>query len=76
MKKIDISAAQSCPGVELVLTAKDVPGERLLGHIVHDWPVMIAEGEETRYVGDALVILAATTKKDGPAGAGADSRRV
>jgi selenium-dependent xanthine dehydrogenase len=63
VKKIDITAAQKCPGVELVLTAKDVPGERLLGHIVHDWPVMIAEGEETRYVGDALVILAATTKE-------------
>jgi selenium-dependent xanthine dehydrogenase len=47
----------------IVLTAKDVPGERLLGHIVHDWPVMIAEGEETRYVGDALVILAAETKE-------------
>jgi selenium-dependent xanthine dehydrogenase len=63
VKKIDISAAQSCPGVAAVLTAKDVPGERLLGHIVHDWPVMIAEGEETRYVGDALVVLAATTKE-------------
>jgi selenium-dependent xanthine dehydrogenase len=63
VKRIDISAAQACPGVELVLTAKDVPGERLLGHIVHDWPVMIAEGEETRYVGDALAVLAATTKE-------------
>jgi selenium-dependent xanthine dehydrogenase len=63
VKKIDISAAQACPGVEVVLTAKDVPGERLLGHIVHDWPVMIAEGEETRYVGDALAVLAATTKE-------------
>ncbi len=63
VKKIDISAAQACPGVEVVLTAKDIPGERLLGHIVHDWPVMIAEGEETRYVGDALVVLAATTKE-------------
>jgi selenium-dependent xanthine dehydrogenase len=51
------------PGVEVVLTAKDVPGERLLGHIVHDWPVMIAEGEQTRYVGDALVVLAATSKE-------------
>jgi selenium-dependent xanthine dehydrogenase len=61
VKKIDISAAQACPGVEVVLTAKDVPGERLLGHIVHDWPVMIAEGEETRYVGDALALVAATT---------------
>jgi selenium-dependent xanthine dehydrogenase len=63
VKKIDISAAQACPGVVLVLTAKDVPGDRFLGHIVHDWPVMIAEGEETRYVGDALVILAATSKE-------------
>lgn len=62
IKKIDISAAKACPGVVSVLTAKDVPGERLLGHIVHDWPVMIAEGEETRYVGDALAVLAATTK--------------
>lgn len=63
IRRIDISAAQALPGVEIVLTAKDVPGERLLGHIVHDWPVMIAEGEETRYVGDALVVLAATTKQ-------------
>ena len=63
VKKIDISAAQACTGVEVVMTAKDVPGERLLGHIVHDWPVMIAEGEETRYVGDALVVLAATTQE-------------
>ncbi len=45
-----------------MLTAKDVPGERLLGHVVYDWPVMIAEGEETRYVGDALALVAATTK--------------
>jgi selenium-dependent xanthine dehydrogenase len=63
VKKIDISAARAFPGVEVVLTAKDVPGERMLGHIVHDWPVMIAEGEETRYVGDALAVLAATTKE-------------
>jgi len=63
VKKIDISAARALPGVEIVLTAKDVPGERLLGHIVRDWPVMIAEGEETRYVGDALAVLAATTKE-------------
>jgi selenium-dependent xanthine dehydrogenase len=62
VKSIDISAAQSHPGVEAVLTAKDVPGERFLGHIVHDWPVMIAAGEETRYIGDALAIVAATSK--------------
>ena len=63
VKKIDVAAARAFPGVEVVLTAKDVPGERLLGHVVYDWPVMIAEGEETRYVGDALAVLAATTKE-------------
>jgi len=63
VRKIDISRAQLFPGVFSVLTAKDVPGERLIGHIVHDWPVMIAEGEETRYVGDALALVAATTKE-------------
>ncbi len=46
-----------------MLTAKNIPGERLLGHVIYDWPVMIAEGEETRYVGDALAMLAATTKE-------------
>jgi selenium-dependent xanthine dehydrogenase len=62
VKRIEIAAAQAHAGVEAVLTAKDVPGERLLGHLVHDWPVMIAEGEETRYVGDALALVAARSK--------------
>jgi len=63
VKKIDTAAARALPGVEAVLTAEDVPGERLLGHVVYDWPVMIAHGEETRYVGDALALVAATTKE-------------
>lgn len=61
--RIDVSAACKLPGVEAVLTAADVPGERMLGHVVYDWPVMIAEGEETRYVGDALALVAATTRE-------------
>lgn len=63
VKKIDISAALSYPGVEAVLTAKDVPGERFLGHIVHDWPVMVAEGEETKYIGDSLALVAGRSKQ-------------
>jgi selenium-dependent xanthine dehydrogenase len=63
VKSIDISAAQSYPGVEIVLTAKDVPGERFLGHIVQDWPALVAVGEETRYIGDSLALVAAVTKK-------------
>ncbi len=63
VKKIDIAAARAFPGVKVVLTAQNIPGERLLGHVVCDWPVMIAEGEETSYVGDALAMLAATSKE-------------
>lgn len=62
VRSIDVSAARALPGVVAVLTAEDIPGERLLGHVVCDWPVMIAAGEETRYVGDALVLVAAETK--------------
>ncbi|GAB6180811.1 selenium-dependent xanthine dehydrogenase [Desulfotomaculum defluvii] len=62
VKHIDINQAKELAGVEAVLTARDIPGERFLGHIVHDWPTLVAEGEETRYVGDALVLVAATSK--------------
>jgi len=62
VKRIDVAVARAYPGVEAVLTAGDIPGERFLGHIIHDWPVMIAEGEETRYVGDALALVAASSK--------------
>jgi selenium-dependent xanthine dehydrogenase len=63
VKSIDSSAAQRYPGVAIVLTAQDVPGERFLGHIVQDWPVMVAQGEETRYIGDSLALVAAASRK-------------
>ena len=63
VKSIDVSAARAHSGVEVVLTAEDVPGERYWGFISKDWPVLVAVGEETRYVGDALVLVAARTRK-------------
>lgn len=63
IKKIDTSAALALPGVEAVITAKDIPGRRHQGHIIPDWPAFIAEEEETRYIGDALAAVAATSKK-------------
>ncbi len=58
VKKIDISKAESLPGVLGVLTAKDVPHNKV-GHIQQDWDVMIAEGDITRYVGDAICLVTA-----------------
>lgn len=62
IKGIDVSRARAVPGVVAVLTADDVPGERYLGHLKHDWPVMIAVGEESRYIGDAIALIAAENK--------------
>lgn len=59
VKRVDVSAALEQPGVERVLTARDVPGERYVGLIVRDWPILVAEGEETRYVGDVLAVVVA-----------------
>ncbi|WP_148133843.1 selenium-dependent xanthine dehydrogenase [Candidatus Formimonas warabiya] len=63
IKSIDISKAKRHPDVEVVLTAENIPGNRIDGYLVKDWPVLVAPGEETRYVGDALAILAARSKK-------------
>jgi selenium-dependent xanthine dehydrogenase len=62
IKRIDTSKAISYPGVEAVLTAEDIPGENYWGHIFHDWPTLVAVGEETRYIGDALALVAAQSK--------------
>lgn len=59
---IDTRAAAALPGVLRVLTAADVPGERSIGLIRKDWPLMIAVGEETRYVGDVLAEVVAETE--------------
>ncbi|EHM10496.1 LOW QUALITY PROTEIN: selenium-dependent molybdenum hydroxylase 1 [Thermanaerovibrio velox DSM 12556] len=59
VKKIDVSEARAMEGVEAVITWKDIPGKRIIGHLVQDWPVLVAEGEETRYVGDALALVVA-----------------
>ncbi len=55
---IDYSEALALEGVVDVLTAKDVPNNKV-GHIQQDWDVMIAKGDITRCVGDALCIVVA-----------------
>ena len=71
LKGIDTREAAAMPGVVAIMTAKDIPGERYQGHIIADWPAMIDIGEETRYVGDAIAIVAATTRAEAKAAAAA-----
>ncbi|KAA3612388.1 MAG: selenium-dependent xanthine dehydrogenase [Calditrichaeota bacterium] len=57
---MNFDKAKALPGVVQIFTADDIPGDRLTGLIVQDWPVMIAVGEETRYIGDVLACVVAT----------------
>ena len=61
IKSMDLGAALAHPGVLRIFTAEDVPGDRFIGLIKQDWPLMIAVGETTRYVGDVLAIVVAET---------------
>lgn len=63
VKSINIEKAKNHPEAIAVLTAEDIPGARYIGHIVKDWPALIAVGEITRYVGDAVALAAARTKE-------------
>lgn len=63
VKGIDPSAALAMEGVERIITAADVPGERYVGLIVKDWPILVAIGEETRCVGDIIAIVVADSQR-------------
>jgi CO/xanthine dehydrogenase Mo-binding subunit/aerobic-type carbon monoxide dehydrogenase small subunit (CoxS/CutS family) len=56
---INVEKAEQHPDCVRILTAKDVPNNKI-GHIKQDWDVMIAAGQETRYIGDALALVGAT----------------
>ena len=59
---IDTSKAEALPGVLAVLTAEDVPNNKV-GHIQQDWDVMIAKGDITRMVGDAICLVVGETQE-------------
>ncbi len=68
---LDPTPALALPGVVRVLTAGDVPGERYQGLILKDWPLMVAVGETTRYIGDVLAVVVADTEAHARAAAAA-----
>jgi len=66
---VDTSRAARHPGVMAIVTAKNVPGRRFYGLIVPDWPGFVAEGEETRCVGDIVAAVAAVDARTARAAA-------
>jgi selenium-dependent xanthine dehydrogenase len=59
--RIDSEKAKKTQGVHRIFTANDVPGERYIGLIHNDWPVFVAEGEKTRFIGDVIAGVVAET---------------
>ena len=58
---IHTEEAKRLPGVVGVFTAADVPGSNKVGHLKQDWDTMIAVGDITHYLGDAVCLVAAET---------------
>ena len=58
---IDASEALALEGVVAVYMAEDVPNNKV-GHIQQDWDVMIAKGDITRCMGDAICIVVAESE--------------
>ncbi|RRJ24200.1 selenium-dependent xanthine dehydrogenase [Lachnoanaerobaculum gingivalis] len=59
---IDASEALAFEGVVAVYMAEDVPNNKV-GHIQQDWDVMIAKGDITRCMGDAICIVVAESEE-------------
>lgn len=57
--KIVTSKAENLPGVKAIVTAKDVKGTNRFGGVVQDQPVLVAEGEKVKLVGDPVALVAA-----------------
>ncbi len=62
VNKIDVSNAEQHPECVKILTAKDAPYNKT-GHVLPDWDVMIAEGDTTRYIGDAIALVCTKTQE-------------
>lgn len=57
--KIDISEAKKLNGVVDIITAKDLPASHKVGHLLHDWYILIGEVETTKFIGDAVALIVA-----------------
>ncbi|MDO4330923.1 MAG: selenium-dependent xanthine dehydrogenase [Lachnospiraceae bacterium] len=62
INKITIKKALAHPDCVKILLKKDVPCNKI-GHIKQDWDVLLGEGDITKYVGNALAVVASTKQK-------------
>src|SRR5512137_1570053 len=64
---IDTAKARQLEGVEAVLTARDIPGEKVIGIVVKNQAILASD--KVRYLGDGLALVAARTQETAEAAA-------
>ena len=62
LKAINTEEAEKIPGFVRIIKAEDVPNN-IHGHLIADWPVLIAQEATTAYTGDALCLAVAETEE-------------
>jgi len=62
VRRIDPSKAEALAGVVRVIIYKDVPVNEYGIHTI-DQPVLVAEGDKVRWVGDRIAIVVAETER-------------
>ncbi len=58
---INAAKAKQLEGVEAVLTAQDIPGEKVIGIVVKNQAILAVD--KVRYMGDGVALVAARTKE-------------
>jgi len=58
---LDTAKAKQLAGVEAVLTAQDIPGEKVIGIVVKNQAILAVD--KVRYLGDGLALVAARTRE-------------
>ncbi len=61
IRSIDVSAAATLPGVEAVLTAKDIPGNKVFGIVLKNQQILAED--RVRYLGDGVALVAASSRE-------------
>ena len=59
--RIDTSRAERLEGVAAVLTARDIPGEKVFGTVIKDQAVLAFD--RVRYLGDGVAMVAAVSRE-------------
>ena len=61
LQDLDLEAARAMPGVVAILQARDIPGDGMIGPVVHDEPLL--GGPELRFFGQGIALVLAETRE-------------